>query len=166
VAHNASFDRPFCEQLSDAFRRKPWACSATEIDWRALGFDGAKLTYLATHAGWFYEAHRALDDCNALARVLATETSGASVQTPFQHLLNSAREVRTRLSFQAPYPLRTILRRRGFRWKASDQLHAGYWFADFSERDVQPALEWLTEKAGLRRGTIALKQMTAYDRYR
>lgn len=166
VAHNAGFDRPFCEQLSNSFKQKPWACSATEVDWAGLGFDGAKLTYLASHSGWFYEAHRALDDCNALAKVLATPIRGSATQTPFQQLLSSARETKTRLSFPAPYPLRTALRRRGFRWKASDQLQPGYWFADLSERDVQPTLQWLTEKLKLRRATITLDRITAYERYR
>jgi len=166
VAHNAGFDRPFCEQLSDSFRHKPWACSATEVDWAGLGFDGAKLTYLVSHSGWFYEAHRALDDCNALSRVLATPLSGSAIQSPFQQLLSSARETKTRLSFAAPYPLRASLRKRGFRWKASDQLQPGYWFADLSERDVQPTLQWLTEKLELRRAAIALDRITAYERYR
>ncbi|MGE3744754.1 MAG: 3'-5' exonuclease [Sphingomonadaceae bacterium] len=166
VAHNAGFDRPFCEQLSDAFKHKPWACSATEIDWAGLGFDGAKLTYLVAHSGWFYEAHRALDDCNALAKVLATPISQGAIQTPFQQLLNSARETKTRLSFPAPYPLRTALRKRGFRWKASDQLQPGYWFADLSEREVKPTLDWLTNKLELRRAAIALDRITAHERYR
>jgi DNA polymerase-3 subunit epsilon len=28
IAHNASFDRPFCEAFSNIFARKAWACSA------------------------------------------------------------------------------------------------------------------------------------------
>jgi DNA polymerase-3 subunit epsilon len=34
VAHNANFDRKFAERYWRLFERKPWACSATEIDWR------------------------------------------------------------------------------------------------------------------------------------
>jgi len=31
IAHNAGFDRPFCEKLSPVFVPKAWACSVTEI---------------------------------------------------------------------------------------------------------------------------------------
>lgn len=37
IAHNAAFDRPFCEKLSPLFASYPWACSATEIPWRDEG---------------------------------------------------------------------------------------------------------------------------------
>ena len=43
IAHNAAFDRPFCEKLSPAFESKAWACSVTEIRWADLGFEGNKL---------------------------------------------------------------------------------------------------------------------------
>ena len=33
IAHNAGFDRPFCEAFSDLFSGKAWACSNSEIDW-------------------------------------------------------------------------------------------------------------------------------------
>jgi DNA polymerase-3 subunit epsilon len=166
VAHNASFDRPFCESLSDVFQKKPWACSATEVDWNALGFDGAKLTYLLAHAGWFYEAHRALDDCNALARVLGTPLIGAADQTPFKQLLNSAREIKTRVSFPAPYSLRTALRMKGFRWRSSGPRLPGNWYADISDQDVQPTLDWLTSQKDISRTSIRLNQITAFERYR
>ena len=39
VAHNANFDRPFCEGLCDAFVAKPWACSLRERS-GATGFCG------------------------------------------------------------------------------------------------------------------------------
>jgi DNA polymerase-3 subunit epsilon len=166
VAHNASFDRPFCESLSDVFKTKPWACSATEIDWNALGFDGAKLTYLVAHTGWFYEAHRALDDCNALARVLGTPLVNDADRTPFKQLLNSARESKTRVSFPAPYGLRTTLRAKGFRWRSSRPRVPGNWYADISEQDVPPTLDWLLSQMNISRASIRLSQITAFERYR
>lgn len=38
IAHNARFDRPFCEKLSPVFVPKAWACSVSEICW-ANGID-------------------------------------------------------------------------------------------------------------------------------
>ncbi len=34
IAHNAGFDRPFCERLARGFEPKPWACSVKEVPWR------------------------------------------------------------------------------------------------------------------------------------
>lgn len=53
IAHNASFDRPFCEAFSGMFSDKAWACSVSEIDWAARGFEGTKLGYLIGQIGCF-----------------------------------------------------------------------------------------------------------------
>ena len=166
VAHNAAFDRPFCEQLADLFRKKPWACSATEIDWSGLGYDGAKLTYLATRSGWFYEAHRALDDCNALATILSASSSRGENETPFQQLLKSARQTKTRLSFRAPYLKRDLLRAQGFRWKSGRQMKHGFWYADFLDREVKTTIDWLFTTSKIKRASIRCERISAFERYR
>ncbi len=71
IAHNANFDRKFAERYWPEFEHKHWGCSATEIDWRAHGFEGSRLGYLLMGAGLFHAAHRAVDDCRALLEVLA-----------------------------------------------------------------------------------------------
>jgi DNA polymerase III subunit epsilon len=70
IAHNSGFDRKFAERYWPVFEHKPWGCSATEIDWRKHGFEGSKLSYLLHGAGFFHQAHRAVDDCHALLEVL------------------------------------------------------------------------------------------------
>ena len=55
VAHNAAFDRRFLDRYCETFNTKPWACSMSEIDWAAEGYEGTKLAYLAGGAGFFYE---------------------------------------------------------------------------------------------------------------
>lgn len=42
----------------------------TELDWRKHGLAGAQLGYLLNGAGFFHEAHRAVDDCHALLEIL------------------------------------------------------------------------------------------------
>jgi DNA polymerase-3 subunit epsilon len=80
IAHNAGFDRKFAERYWPIFERKAWGCSATEIEWRRHGFEGSRLGYLLNGAGFFHQAHRAVDDCHALLEILASElpTIGAS----------------------------------------------------------------------------------------
>nr|AMQ45862.1 DNA polymerase III, epsilon subunit-like protein [Vibrio alginolyticus] len=67
VAHNAQFDRPFFEKRFVTLGHLSWACSASGIDWKALGFESRKLEYLLLRLGWFYEGHRAATDCLAMA---------------------------------------------------------------------------------------------------
>ena len=70
IAHNAGFDRPFCEARIPQFRDLAWACSFADIDWKAQGRSSSKLEALALELGWFYDAHRAEMDCHALLAVL------------------------------------------------------------------------------------------------
>jgi DNA polymerase III epsilon subunit-like protein len=71
VAHNASFDRRFLERFCPPFCAKPWACSMAEIDWAAEGFEGTKLAYLAAGFGFFFDRHRAANDCLAAVELLS-----------------------------------------------------------------------------------------------
>ena len=72
VAHNAGFDRPFVEARFPVFAGKAWGCSFQGIDWKKEGSGSAKLEFLASERGWFYDAHRAQVDCHALLQVLAS----------------------------------------------------------------------------------------------
>ena len=79
IAHNAGFDRPFCERLSQSFVPKLWACSVTEIRWADHGFEGNKLGYLVGQSGLFHDGHRATDDCHALLEILARPIADGNV---------------------------------------------------------------------------------------
>lgn len=73
IAHNSGFDRKFVERYWPVFEHKAWGCSMSEIEWRRNGFAGSQLGYLLNGAGYFHQAHRAVDDCHALLEVLAFE---------------------------------------------------------------------------------------------
>ena len=55
IAHSASFDRPFCENLLDEFKDISWGCSIEDINWQEEGMEGVKLEYLAYKYGFFFE---------------------------------------------------------------------------------------------------------------
>ncbi|WP_249225482.1 3'-5' exonuclease [Tardiphaga alba] len=73
IAHNAAFDRKFVEKLIGDVAKKPWACSMADVDWAREGYEGSKLAYLAMRTGFFFEGHRAADDCFAAVEILAQQ---------------------------------------------------------------------------------------------
>lgn len=116
VAHNAAFDRTFCEKLSPSFIPKAWACSVTEVPWADLGFEGSKLGYLIGQSGYFHEGHRATDDCHALLEVLARRLDEGAEQ-PFAALLRSSAQSRVRIFAEnSPFDMKDHLKARGYRW--------------------------------------------------
>ena len=66
IAHNAAFDRPVVERVWPFFADLEWACSLSQVDWRAKGFEGRRLGQLLAEKCLFHDGHRALDDCLAL----------------------------------------------------------------------------------------------------
>ena len=69
MSHNAGFDRPFIEKRL-GLSGLAWICSLNDLDWREWGFEGRSLAQLLWQCGWFYEAHRASTDVNALLHLL------------------------------------------------------------------------------------------------
>ncbi|MGO4319763.1 exonuclease domain-containing protein, partial [Agrobacterium sp. MCAB5] len=117
IAHNAAFDRPMCEKLSSSFKNKAWACSATEIPWRLLGYEGVKLGYLLYQSGLFHYGHRALEDCYALLNVLSMQQKDVN-KCGLQLLLTSARQTRVIIEVSSPFELRGFFKSRGYRWRS------------------------------------------------
>lgn len=124
IAHNAAFDRPFCEARIPAFERLAWGCSFADIDWKAEGQGSAKLEYLALGKGWFYEAHRAEVDCHALLAVL-TEPLPQSGQTGLAKIMAASQAPSFRLqATQAPFEAKDLLKARAYRWNAEQRVWA------------------------------------------
>ena len=125
IAHNAGFDRPCCEAFSPVFGPKAWACSVSEVDWSARGFEGTKLGYLIGQAGYFHDGHRAVDDCFALLEVLAL---GGSEQnnTTFAELFGASQRSRVRIfADYSPFEMKEPSqdRQKGFRAPCGSRHH-------------------------------------------
>ena len=76
IAHNASFDRRFLDSRLPAFATKHWACSRSEIDWKAEGVRSSALEFVAYALGFFHDGHRATSDCRATLHALAQPLPG------------------------------------------------------------------------------------------
>ncbi|MDW9830299.1 3'-5' exonuclease [Sinorhizobium meliloti] len=161
IAHNAAFDRPMCEKLSASFAGKAWACSATEVPWKKLGYEGAKLGYLLYQSGLFHEGHRALEDCYALLNVLSAPQS-QSEKCGLQLLLASAREIRVTVEASAPFELRGFFKSRGYRWRSHP---ARRWYKDLLETEVEGELNAIAQLNVPNVRAITHRQ-TAFDRFK
>jgi DNA polymerase III subunit epsilon len=165
IAHNAGFDRKFAERYWPIFQRKAWGCSATEVEWRKHGFEGSRLGYLLNGAGFFHQAHRAVDDCHALLEILAFElpTAGAPALAV---LLEQARKKTTRVwAEQSPFDLKDVLRRRGYRWSDGSDGRPRSWYVDVDEGKLDDEIAFLKTEIYLRDLEPRLQTLTAFDRF-
>lgn len=165
IAHNASFDRKFAERYWPIFQQKAWGCSATEVEWRKHGFEGSRLSYLLNGAGFFHQAHRAVDDCHALLELLAFElpTIGTSALAV---LLEKARKKTIRVwAEQSPFDLKDTLKRRGYRWSDGSDGRPRSWFVDVDESKLDDEISFLKTEIYLRGVEPRLQTLTAFDRF-
>tara|TARA_Y100000815_G_scaffold270541_1_gene295401 strand:- start:1256 stop:2110 length:855 start_codon:yes stop_codon:yes gene_type:complete len=163
IAHNAAFDRPMCERLLPEFSEKPWACSLTEIPWARYGFESAKLKHLLFDSGYFFDGHRALDDCAALKCLL--ELRSPSGSTFFSELIERAREPSYLFRVQAPYELRQRMRELGYRWSRFETRTGGVWKKAVFHEAFNTEREIIS---GLKRdgATFDYIEQDAFNRYR
>jgi len=167
IAHNAAFDRPFCEALSPVFAAKAWACSVREISWAELGFEGSKLGYLVGQSGLFHEGHRATDDCHALLEVLA-RPAGPGGARPFAELLRSSLRSRIRIYAEnAPFDMKDQLKARGYRWSDGTDGRPRAWWIEIDEELHDDELRYLRSDIYRWKDAEPLTQrLTALDRFR
>jgi DNA polymerase-3 subunit epsilon len=163
IAHNAGFDRPFVEDILPQARGLNWACSFAGIDWTAAGHSSAKLSYLASALGWFYDAHRAEMDCHALLTVLLAELPGLG-GNGLVHLLASSRMPSYRLQATgAPFAAKDLLKARGYRWDGEGKV----WHTRLGgDAALQAECEWLQQAVyGGRAARLAWERYDAASRY-
>lgn len=165
IAHNANFDRRFSERYWPMFQHKAWACSATELDWRKHGFDGSRLGYLLAGAGFFHQAHRAIDDCHALLEILALElpTLGKSALAA---LLERARKKTMRVwAEQSPFDLKDELKRRGYRWSDGSDGRPKSWYIDVDESAQDAEITFLQKTIYMRDVEPRVQALGALSRF-
>lgn len=140
VAHNARFDRPFLDQISETSRSKVWGCSIEYIDWNANGFFSKTLELLSAYNGFFTHSHRALNDAQALLHLLTK--SGKSGRPYFFEVISNARLARSIVfATNAPYDNRTLLKKRNYRWNPELRV----WSKNLETRLCDAEVSWLEE---------------------
>ncbi|WP_233249846.1 3'-5' exonuclease [Limnohabitans sp. Bal53] len=162
VAHNAGFDRPFVEARFPVFAGKAWGCSFQGIDWKKEGSGSAKLEFLASERGWFYDAHRAQVDCHALLQVLSSPLTNG--QTGLTCLLAGAGQTRYKLrATGAPFETKDKLKARGYRWDGEARV---WWCSLASDTALDAECAWLrAEVYGSRSARVQLEALDSFVQF-
>jgi len=165
IAHQAAFDRQFSERYWETFQHRPWACSATQVNWRALGFEGARLVQLLAGIGMFHDAHRAVDDCRALLEILAFRPDGQA-ETFLGKLLGAARRKTVRIwAESSPFEMKDQLKRRAYRWSDGADGGRKSWYVDIDATMADAELRFLRTEIYGREVDPPMKEFTAFDRF-
>jgi DNA polymerase III subunit epsilon len=132
---------------------------------RDFGFKPTKLGYLLNGAGFFHQAHRAVDDCLALLEVLAFElpTTG---KPALAVLLEQARKRTMRVwAEQAPFDLKDTLKRRGYRWSDGTDGRPRSWYVDVDESRLEDEITFLKSEIYLLDEELRTQILTATSRF-
>ncbi|MCE2575383.1 3'-5' exonuclease [Komagataeibacter sp. FNDCR2] len=165
IAHNASFDRKFAERFSPVFTTKPWACSMRDVDWAAEGYEGRKLSYLGMQSGFWFDGHRATDDCQAGIAIL-DRTLPVSGRPALAALLENARRILCRIwAENAPYEYKDMLRQRGYRWNDGTDGNPRAWSISLPEAEVEGELAFLSAEVYVRPVELPVTRITPWDRF-
>lgn len=142
IAHNASFDRPFVDRKSPVSREKVWGCSIKQLDWNGKGFTSQKLDILSIFHGFFTDAHRALNDADALLHLLSFSdpTSGKPY---LAELLEAARKPTIQVyASHSPFESKDHLRKRAYRWDPQGKV----WSKEIDKQSLDSEIRWLEER--------------------
>lgn len=168
VAHNAQFDRPYCEKLDSIFSLSNWSCSLAEVDWRERGFGSPKLEFISMSKGFKYAAHGAHDDCVALSHVLNASPGEATPPILELSVFKQPDGISHRIwTINSPFDSKDELKARGYRWAGGTE-NGGEkaWFKEVPDFSLDSELEWLQKNCyKCASFTVVIDDVTAKDRY-
>jgi len=158
VAHNARFDRHLIEHEENlpAFKKLPWVCTLTDIDWAEKGASSVALEYLGFFSGFKYESHRALSDVMALTKICET-------QELFPTILREAKAIKyVAGAYNAPFDLKDALKDQEFRpYYKGSSFQA--WYKLLDAESLEEQLSNLESTLELK--TLRLEKLEASARY-
>lgn len=145
ISHNAAFDWSFCQRRwPDAVDGKVWACSFRQINWAGWDFPVAKQEMLARFHGFFYDAHRAEIDVEALVKLLQLRPDD-SAPTYLAQLVDYMRDSRYRLlAVGTPFAAKDELKERGYSWDGERRV----WWSTSRKTELEDEQGWLEELYG------------------
>ena len=165
IAHNAQFDRKFVENSFSVFESKAWGCSIYDVPWAKQGIEGTKLGYIAYRLGFFFDAHRAINDCLAGVHILS-QSFPDSRESILKALLDHARQNEYRIwALGSPYDSKDILKARKYRWNDGENQLPKSWYIDVSSDQLQSEIDYLHQDIFGQEVELRVDVITVFDRY-
>ena len=133
VAHNAKFDRAFVDRYSSISSSKIWGCTINDIDWFEKGFSSQKQELLCYWHGFYFEAHRAMNDVNALIQLLIHPYYGKN--RPIVELIKNAGQIRFKIlvsNFPYNEQKKDKIKGDGYKWSTTDKI----WYKEVDENNL------------------------------
>ena len=116
-------------------------------------------------SGFFYDAHRAADDCHAAIELLARPLPKSGTLA-MQSLLEAARKVTCRVwAENAPFDLKDQLKARGYRWNDGSDGRLRAWHTDIPEEGLKAEVDFLRKEIYQREFEPPVTRITAQERF-
>lgn len=129
LAHNASFDRAFVPKFRSQLLGKPWVCTMNHVEWPQPCSSKSLAAIALTHGVGIVQAHRALADCDIIARLLTrVYEMGTGPSFDLQRIIANAMRPRVKVVARVLYEQRDLAKQAGFTW---DTEHKIWWREDF-----------------------------------
>ncbi len=158
VAHNVRFDRHFIKKhMIEANVAMPdtiWACSMDQVNWRKNCTAGKSLETLCAWHGFYYKAHDAGSDINALIYLLHKSSAAAE-------LFETASKSQWRVfAVNFPRGKNDELKARKYRWDPDVVM----WWRGFGEvEEANSEIQWLKENYKIEPQIFELKPNHLFD---
>jgi DNA polymerase-3 subunit epsilon len=137
----------------------------TQVPWRDEGATGRGLAAIAAGYGFFYDAHRAIDDCLAAIEILGRPLP-RSGGPALARLLRGAAAVTHRVwALHSPYEARDVLRGRGYRWSNGTDGQLRAWYRDLADDAVEREVRFLVDQILGPDAEVPVSLVTAYERF-
>ncbi len=161
VAHNASFDRPFCEKRFKDIDTIKWACSLKGVDWSLFDISNHRQEELLHTIGYFYEAHRASIDCLALIWFMHIR------QDIFANLLDNANKIGVIVhAFGAPFDAKDQLKSNGYRWNDGSFGMPKHWWKEVSDETLPQEKAFLDNLTAYSAKQASFEKVSAQERFK
>lgn len=148
VAHNAGFDRKIMERYSQVSKNRLWGCSVNDIDWKALGQKNRSQEWLVyAIGGCYYDAHRALDDVNALSLLLSRTPDESDRPIFYELLQRSQQDLCIIKATGSHFDEKDALKAIGYRWNTQERVWYKEVLASEFESDKEAIKQQLMQAA-------------------
>jgi len=141
VAHNAGFDRAFLDRFSNISKKKIWACSVFDIDWLNRGFSSSKQELLCYWHGFYFDAHRAMNDVDALIHLLTYDLK--NFDRALLELIENSKKSEYVIfadNFKFDPVKKDIVKGNKYRWDSNSKV----WYKKVKVDELANEKDWIT----------------------